>query len=55
MLYIIITIIVIWLVGSLVDKIRLILFEFFKIREFCKWIEKKAYCLGERINKNLIV
>lgn len=55
MLYIIITIIVIWLVGSLVDKIRLILFEFLKIQEFCKWIEKKVYCLGERINKNLIV
>mgnify|MGYP004611784031 CR=1 FL=1 len=51
MLHIIITVIVIWLVGSLVDKIRLILFELLRIDQFSDWIEKKGYRLEKRIKK----
>lgn len=35
------TVMIIWLIGSLVDKIRLVLFDVFKVKEKCIWVEKK--------------
>lgn len=37
-LAVIVTALCIWLIGSLIDRIRLTIFNVFKVREFCIWV-----------------
>lgn len=38
----------IWLVGSLVDLMRMKLFELLRVRQFCNWVEKNGVKLAKR-------
>lgn len=42
------TAIAIWFAGSLVDKIRLKLFDWLKVRKLCVWIEDKLLSYWNR-------
>lgn len=39
----------IWLVGSIVDLIRMKLFDLLRVRQFCNWVEKNGVKLAKTI------
>lgn len=47
------TAIFIWLIGSLVDRIRLSIFNFLKVKELCSFLEQKISCLIYILKKKL--
>lgn len=44
----------IWLIGSVIGRIRMVIFKMFRIKQLSEWIERKGRCVLKRLSKVIL-